>query len=68
MKTEEGKKKPIIRKHHPDLSEAWRCCPDVFFLQLGLITAPDVSNPSASGVIQVSPKHQEPAKLPKPLS
>jgi hypothetical protein len=50
------KENSVIRKHNPDLSKAWRCCADVLFLHLGLITAPDVSNPSASGVIQISPK------------
>lgn len=58
-------KKTHNQKSTTGFYKTWPCCPDALFLQLGLITAPDVSNPSASGVIQIFPKHQEPAKLPE---
>lgn len=65
LRKQKRKKKKHNQKSTTGFYKTWPCCPDALFLQLGLITAPDVSNLSASGVIQISPKHQEPAKLPE---
>ena len=61
----EKKKKTQSQKHYPGPSKAQPWFPDALLFQLGLIKAPYVSNPSASGVIQMPQSIRQLAKLPK---